>query len=159
MLANAPSSSVAANARFQQDRGESFADHILRETPPELIIRDYGPAVLLVPDFMRRPYVMMLIIKDTKKAYLHELSGGEIEAVARGWHDATYSYHDLMPRIDKEIAYNILTHNGQGAGLYFEFLPYTQILGGLERMGLYICTERPEVAAQRLRTSLGIEQG
>ena len=159
VLTNAPPSSVVANVRFQQDHGENFADHILRETPPELIVRDYGPAVLLVPDFMRRPYVMLLIVKDTQKAYLHELSRDEIEAVAHGWHDATYSYHDLMPRIDKEIAYNILTHNGPGAGLYFEFLPYTQTLGGLERMGLYICTERPEVAAERLRTVLGIDQG
>jgi hypothetical protein len=71
--------------------------------------------------------------------------------VAHAWQDATRSYHNLMPRIDKEIAYNILTHNGSGAGLYFEFLPYTQTLGGLERMGLYICTELPEIAAKRLR--------
>jgi galactose-1-phosphate uridylyltransferase len=136
-------------------RGETFCEYILRETPQELIIRDYGPAVLLVPEFMRRPYVMLLVVKDTHKSYLHEISSREIEAVAQGWHDAARSYHNLMPRIDKEIAYNILTHNGARAGLYFEFLPYTQTLGGLERMGLYICTETPEVAAERLRAVVG----
>jgi galactose-1-phosphate uridylyltransferase len=154
VLTNVQPSSVTANLNFQSARAETFADYMLRVTPEELILKDYGPAVLLVPDFMRRPYVMMLVVKDTGKAYLHELSTGEIEAVAHGWHDAARSYHDLMPRIDKEIAYNVLTHNGTGAGLYFEFLPYTQVLGGLERMGIYICTERPEIAARRLREVL-----
>jgi galactose-1-phosphate uridylyltransferase len=151
MLTSVPPSSVGINREFHQAHGKSFAEYLLSRTPKELHLKDYGPAVLLVPEFMRRPYVMMLVIKDTQKSYLHELSAGEIEAVAHGWHDAARSYHHLMPRIDKEIAYNILTHNGAGAGLYFEFLPYTQILGGLERLGLYICTELPEVAARRLR--------
>lgn len=151
MRTNVTPSSFSMDRKFHQQHGESFADYLLRATPPELIVKDYGPAVLLVPDFMRRPYVMMLVVKETKKAHLHELSSAEIEAVAGGWHDAAHSYHNLMPRIDKEIAYNILTHNCAGAGLYFEFLPYTQTLGGLERMGLYICTELPEVAAERLR--------
>jgi galactose-1-phosphate uridylyltransferase len=155
MLTSVPPSSVGIHRIFHQEHGESFAEYLLRETPEELVVKDYGQAVLLVPDFMRRPYVMMLAIKDTQKSYLHELTADEIEAVAHGWHDATHSYQTLMPRIDKEIAYNILTHNGAGAGLYFEFLPYTQILGGLERMGLYICTELPDVAARRLSDVIG----
>lgn len=151
MLTNVEPSRVRDNREFQRVHSETFCEYMLRETPEELIVRDYGSAVLLVPDFMRRPYVMLLLVKDARKSYLHELSPGEIEAVAHAWHDAIRSYHNLMPRIDKEIAYNILTHNGSGAGLYFEFLPYTQTLGGLERMGLYICTELPEIAAKRLR--------
>lgn len=157
-LTNVLPSSVSAHRAFHHEHGQSFNDFILEDIPDELIVADYGPAMLVVPQFMRRPYVMMLLLKDTQKEYLHELSSGEIEAVAHGWHDATLSYHDLMPRIDKEVAYNVLTHSGSGGGLYFEFLPYTQTLGGLERMGLYICTELPEVAARRLRGVVGNSQ-
>ncbi len=151
MLTNVQPGSAKLQRAFLRERGETFADFMVRENPEELIVQDYGPALLVVPGFMRRPYVMMLFIKDTQKAYIHELTPDETSAVARGWCDATRGYHDLMPRIGKEVAYNILTYNGPGAGLYFEFLPYTQTLGGLERMGLYICTELPKVAARRLR--------
>jgi galactose-1-phosphate uridylyltransferase len=158
-LTNVLPSSVIVNRAFRHKHGVSFNDFMLQDFQDELIVEDYGPALLVVPPFMRRPYVMMLLLKDTQKEYLHELSAGEIEAVARGWHDATFSYHDLMPRIDREVAYNVLTHSGTGGGLYFEFLPYTQTLGGLERMGLYICTELPEVAARRLREVIGKSYG
>lgn len=150
VLSNVEPGSVAAHRRFEEASGETFSEYMLREAPEDLIVVDYGPVVLLVPHFMRRPYVMMLFVKDVRKSYLHQLTQAEIAAVARGWHDATWCYHHLMPRIGNEIAYNILTHNGPGTGLYFEFLPYTQTLGGLERMGLYICTELPEIAAERL---------
>ena len=55
--------------RFVQQHGETFASHILRVNPGGLLIRDYGPAVLLVPYFMRRPYDMFLVLKDTNKIY------------------------------------------------------------------------------------------
>lgn len=158
-LTNVLPSSVIVNRAFRHKHGMSFNDFLLQDFPGELVVEDYGPAMLVVPPFMRRPYVMMLLLKDTQKEYLYELSTGEIEAVARGWHDATFSYHDLMPRIDRKVAYNVLTHTATGGGLYFEFLPYTQTLGGLERMGLYICTELPEVAARRLREVIGKSQG
>lgn len=158
ILSDVRPGSAAANQAFFRNEGETFAAFMLRETPDELIVREYGPATLLVPAFMRRPYVMMLFVKDFRKSFLHELHDEELEAVAQGWRDAARSYHYLMPRIDKEIAYNILVHNGPGAGLYFEFLPYTQTLGGLERMGIYICTELPEVAAQRLRDLISVNR-
>ncbi len=40
------------------------------------------------------------------------------------------------------------------AGLYFEFLPYTQEQGGLEQLGLSICQMEPERAAQDIRGQL-----
>jgi galactose-1-phosphate uridylyltransferase len=107
---------------------------------------------------MRRPYDMLLIIKDVRKRYLHELDVNEIAAVADGWHDAIRAIRAVMPSIGREIAYNVVTHNGPGAGLYFEFLPYTQEIGGLEHLGLYICQGTPEDAARRLRALLN-EQG
>ncbi|MCD4738108.1 MAG: hypothetical protein K8R89_02465 [Anaerolineae bacterium] len=143
------------NWRFEQERGETFAAYMLRENPPELLVRDYGPAVLLVSYFMRRPYNMLLILKESGRRYLHELSAVEMEAVATGWRDAIHTIRELMPRMGRETAYNVVTHNGPGAGLYFEFLPYTQEIGGYEHLGLFSCQERPENVAAQLRETLG----
>lgn len=145
------------NRRFEYVRGEKFSAHMLGEmldNRPELIIKDYGPALLLTPYFMRRPFDMMLIIKDTSKKYLHQLDGPERAAVAEGWHDALRAIHAIMPRIGRELAYNVVTSNGPGAGLYFEFLPYTQEIGGVEHLGLFVCQELPERAAAQLREEI-----
>lgn len=142
------------NWRFAQAHGETFTAYLLRENPDLLTVRDYGPAVLLVPYFMRRPYDMLLVPKDVQKRYLHQLNADELAAVAEGWHDAIRAIRTIMPAIGREIAYNVVTHNGPGAGLYFEFLPYTQEIGGLEHLGLYICQGTPADAAYRLRDLL-----
>jgi galactose-1-phosphate uridylyltransferase len=139
------------NWQFGQEHGETFSAHMLRETPPELLVKDYGPAVLVVPTFMRRPYDMMLILRDVNKQYLHELDGRELEAVAESWQDGIRAMRDIMPRVGREIAYNVVINNGPGAGLYVEFLPYTQETGGVEHLGLVVCQELPERAASRLR--------
>jgi galactose-1-phosphate uridylyltransferase len=144
------------NWRFAQSHGETFTAYILRENPEPLMVRDYGPAVLLVPYFMRRPYDMLLILKDVRKRYLHQLDAVELAAVADGWHDAIGAIRTVMPSIGREIAYNVVTHNGPGAGLYFEFLPYTQEIGGLEHLGLYVCQGTPDAAARRLRDLLSV---
>jgi galactose-1-phosphate uridylyltransferase len=139
------------NARFEREHGETFSSTVLRETPPGLVIRDYGPALLLVPLFMRRPYDMLLVVKDVNKRYLHDLGEQELEAIAEGWHDAIRAIREIMPRIGREVAYNVITSNGPGAGLYIEFLPYTQEIGGVEHLGLFVCQELPEQAAACLR--------
>ena len=147
---------VAENRRYEETHGETLAAYLLRENPADLTISDYGAAVLLVPYFMRRPYDMMLVVKDTSIRHLYELTGDELSAVARGWHDATRAIHSLMPSIGREIAYNVLVHNGPGAGLYFEFLPFTQEEGGLEKLGLHVCQKNPATAAGDIRRSLRV---
>lgn len=139
------------NARYEREHGETFSAAMIREIPDALMVKDYGPALLAVPPFMRRPYDMMLLLKDVSKAYLHQLNGAEVEAVAEGWHDALRAIRTVMPRVGREIAYNVVTSNGQGAGLYFDFLPYTQEIGGVEHLGLFVCQELPETAAEHLR--------
>ncbi len=109
----------------------------------KLLLRDYGPAVLLVPYFMKRPFNMLLILKDVAKQFLSQLTLTEIEAVAEGWHDAIGAILKLMPQIGKVTAHNVITHNGPGAGLYFEFLPYTQETGGFEHLGLWVLPKQP----------------
>jgi len=129
---------------------------MLRANPAPLLVRDYGPAVLVVPYFMRRPYDMILLVKDPRRRYLHQLDLRELKAVAKGWHDAIFAMRAVMPQVGREIAYNVITSNGPGAGLYFEFLPYTQEIGGVERLGLFVCQESPGRAAANLRDILGV---
>jgi hypothetical protein len=97
---------------------------------------------------------MLLLLKDTYKAHLHKLDENEIAAVADGWRDGIRIMMVVMPRIGKEVAYNVTTHNGPGAGLYFEFLPYTQEMGGFEHLGLYLCQGNPIKSAQTARELL-----
>jgi galactose-1-phosphate uridylyltransferase len=140
------------NERFERDAGESFASYMLRENPPKLIIKDYGTAVLLVPYFMRRPFDMMLIMKDTTRRFLYELDAEEITAVAQAWQDGIRVMRSIMPAIGRELAYNVITNNGLVAGLYFEFLPYTQEIGGYEQLGFYACQADPYQVANQIRT-------
>lgn len=139
------------NQRFEREHGGTFSAYLQRENPSDLTVKDYGPAVLVVPYFMRRPYDMMLLIRDVGKRYMHQLDQAEIRAVAEGWHDALRAIRTVMPQIGRELAYNVIANNGPGAGLYFEFLPYTQEIGGVEHLGLFVCQELPERAAARLR--------
>lgn len=141
---------VEDHVRFQKERGEPFSAYLLRENPADLTVAEYGPALLVVPYFMKRPYDMMLLVRDTGKKHLYELNEEELAAVSRGWHDATRAIHHLLPTIGRQVAYNALTHNGPGAGLYFEFLPYTQEDGGLEKLGLYVCQQQPAMAAAHI---------
>ncbi len=154
LLSNVAPRRIVDDWRFEQERGESFAAYMLRENPETLLVRDYGPARLLVPYFMRRPYDLFLIVQETERRYLHDLSPAETTAVARGWHDALRAFRALLPELGRELAYNVVTHNGPGAGLYFEFLPYTQEMGGYEHLGLFISQGDPEEVAGRLRAYL-----
>ena len=147
---------ILDNLDFKQKRGETFSSFLLRENPAELCIYDYGTAVLIVPYFMRRPYDMLLAVKDTQKSYLHELTEAEISAVSDAWHDAIELMRLVMPQIGREVAYNVVTHNGPGAGLYFEFLPYTQELGGIERLGLSVCQADPFTVSMQLRSMVDL---
>jgi galactose-1-phosphate uridylyltransferase len=142
------------NHRFLQEKGETFSSYLLRQNPPELLLRDYSTAVLLVPYFIHRPYEMMLLLKNTSQRYLHDLSEQELSHVARGWRDAIHVMRSAMPAMDRETAYNITCHNGPGAGLYFEFLPYTQESGGLEHLGLFACQADPYIVAGHIRSIL-----
>ncbi len=137
--------------RFREKHGKLFSEHLLANAPTDLVVKDYAETILMVPYFMRRPYDMILVVKDTHKSFLHELTEGEIEAVAKGWHDASSAIHRLLPTLGMEIAYNVIVNSGPGTSLYFEFHPQTQPMGGFERLGLFVCQEVPEKAADWLR--------
>ena len=143
------------NWRFFEQNGQFFSHFMQHTNPADLLVKDYGPAVMLVPYFMRRPYNMMLLLKESTKAYLHQLRDHELSAVAEGWSDAIQVIRQIMPGIGRELAYNIVAHNGPGAGLYFEFLPYTQEHGGFEQLGLIVCQANPHDVASHLREVMG----
>ena len=65
------------------------------------MIKDYGPAVLLVPYFMRRPYNAMLIVKDTTKGHLCECDDAELSALAQGWGEMTAAIMAFMPAMGR----------------------------------------------------------
>ena len=127
---------------------------MLRENPAELLVKDYGAAVLMVPYFMRRPYNTLLILKDPRTRFLFECTDVELAAMAQAWGEMTAAIMAMMPTMGRPSAYNITVSNGPGAGLYCEFLPYTQETGGLEHLGLWVCQDRPEHVAPNLRQFL-----
>lgn len=138
--------------RFEQTHGETFAAYVLRENPSELLLKDYGAAALVVPYFMRRPYDMTLIQRETRARYLHELDSESLAALAEGWRDGIALMREALAGMGRKIAFNAVLHTGPGAGIYTEFLPYTQEVGGLEQSGLWICQADPRAAADALRS-------
>ncbi len=150
---------VRGNRDFETRRGETFSSYLLQENPAELTVRDYGEAVLLVPYFMRRPFDTFLVLKETGKQHLYALSPMELRAVARGWQDAIRLMLVIMPQIGRETAYNITLNNGPGTGMYFEFLPYTQEMGGFEHLGLYLCQSNPFSVAEQAQEILNQDLG
>lgn len=146
------------NQDYFDAHGETFSAYMQRENPSELEIRDYRTAVLLIPYFMRRPFDMLLLLKDTSKAHLFLLDREELSAVADGWRDAIRIMLGVLQRIGRDPAYNVITHNGPGAGLSFEFLPYSQEMGGFEQLGLYICQGNPHQAAGEARAAIDLQE-
>ena len=143
------------NWRFsQRHQGDCFSHYLLGENPAELTVRDYGAAVLDVPYFMRRPYDMLLVVKDTNRQYLHELTDAEMRAITQGIQDAMRALLRIMPLLGREPAFNLTVNNGPGAGLYLEFLAHTQEMGGFEQLGLWVCQESTTNAAAYLREVL-----
>ena len=139
------------NWNFYMNNQENFTKFLLSMNPEELIVKEYRDAILLVPYFMRRPYDMFLILKDTSKKFLHELNEEELETISLAWGEATRAILKILKHSNKEEAYNVTINNGPGAGLYFEFLPFTQLIGGYEKIGLWVCQESPAKAADVLR--------
>lgn len=146
------------NWSFYKRHGAPFSQYIFQENPADLLVTELDKAVLLVPYFMRRPLSMMLLLKDVSKSYLHQLDDAELADLTRGVATAVRLMHHQIPGYAQDIAYNIAINNGPGNGIYVEFFPITQITGGFEQVGLWICQERPTVSAAKLRDALAIEE-
>ena len=151
VFGNAMPTGTFNNWKFQQSHGETFSSYLQRENSEGLMVHDLGEAVVLIPYFMKRPFFSMLLIKDTEKQYLYDLTAEERRAVAIGWKTLTAAFTDMLPKMGREVAYNVLVHTGPGAGLYLEFLPFTQETGGYEQLGLWVCQGDPVVSTGILK--------
>lgn len=135
---------TAQHQQFMEREARSFARFVLDETPRELVIADTGDVVAVTPFFLRRPLQAFILIKDTRKSYLHQLSRRELSQLARALRRVCGTVMEAMPRIGREPAYNLVFHTGPIGGMYVEMLPWSQQYGGYEQLGLFICQGTPE---------------
>ncbi|MBN2716951.1 MAG: hypothetical protein JXX14_13950 [Deltaproteobacteria bacterium] len=154
---NVMSKSAYENWQFKKRHGLTFSRHMQQATPESLQLLDLKEVSVAVPYFMRRPMGAMLFVKDDSKTLLADLSDAECRSLVEGVSRMVRTYHRLMPAMGRDVAYNILFHTGPGAGIYVEFLPYTQETGGMEQLGLWVCQDTPEGSAAVLREYLGSE--
>ncbi|BEU05136.1 galactose-1-phosphate uridylyltransferase [Agarivorans sp. OAG1] len=139
------------NLRFRKRHNKSFSRYMLEENPSELLVKDYGELQLIVPYFMKRPLDMLLIVKDSDKRYLHQLNSIEQQQLVEGMQQAIQAILHLMEQMGIPPAYNMIINNGPGCGLYLEFLPKTQMMGGYEQIGLFVCQANAADSAELLR--------
>jgi len=146
---------IKEDIEFEKREDESFSSYLLRENPKELEIKDYGKVVSLIPESaMRRNLEAMILVKDIGKKNLHELDDEEKMGLAMALKDVTLALSGIMPKYEKEFAYNIEFHTGI-EGMYIEILPYTQANGGFEKIGqFWACQSHPKSAAETYRKNL-----
>ncbi|GAA5215615.1 hypothetical protein ACFSJ3_11125 [Corallincola platygyrae] len=137
---------------FQRRHNRTFTNFLLSENPGVLTVADLGEAQLMVPYFMRRPLHMMLHLKRGGTGYLHELDQGQLRAMTAGIQLGVKLLRGAMPALNCVPAFNYAWHIGPGNDLYVEFFPITQAMGGFERMGMWICQQRPEDSAALLKS-------
>lgn len=150
---------LGLDADFLAARGEPFATFLLRESPDDLIVRDYdGRFRLLVPYFMPRPFDMTIVPLAPGPVDLRDLDGDERLALARALRDAAAAVTAILPEIGREVAWNLAVHNGIAGGLYIEVLPWSQERGGCEILGLNLSEGWPPDVAARVRAFLDEER-
>ncbi|MEK7369331.1 MAG: hypothetical protein AABZ62_06670, partial [Planctomycetota bacterium] len=146
---------VEEDEGFKQNFGQNFSDYILRENPGEYTIKEYGHGVrLIVPYFMRRPLHAMIVVADNSSGYLHHLSKVTLNSLCLAVRDVSRAVVELMPRLDRELAYNWIIHEGDIGGMYVEVLPWTQEMGGYEQLGIFLCQNTPETSVKHYRELL-----
>ena len=143
-----------SNWSFFQRHNRTFAQYLIAENPPELTVAEWGRWRLVVPYFMQRPLTVMLLPIVGGLRHLYQLTQQERLDLATALQATIRSLLVLIPAYQRPPAYNFVLHNGPGNDLYLEFFPITQTNGGFERLGLWICQERPQRAAQMLRQAL-----
>lgn len=153
-LSNVMPKGVRDNLAFLESRGETFSRYLHRENPDELTVAELDHGKLIVPYFMRRPYDMLFLMSDPAPSFLHELAPGRLQALGDALALGMTLMRSILLSLEREIAYNVLAHTGPGAGIYLEFLPWTQENGGYEQLGLSACQSLPQEAARVLREAV-----
>jgi galactose-1-phosphate uridylyltransferase len=137
--------------RFYGRHCETYSDYILRENSENLLVKDYGEVVLLVPYFMSRPYELQAIVKQSHHSYLFHLNDRIMADLTQAMRDAIRGITSLLAQDGKPVAFNFTIHSGPGCGLYVDFLPRADATAGLELQGVWVCHALPATCAERLR--------
>lgn len=139
------------NLCFRNRHEITFNEYMVRENPAGLTVLDCDHTSLLVPYFMRRPFDMLLLLKDASKRHLYELSDEQLAALTASLQSAIKAVFAIMPTMGKPPSFNLTFNTGPGAGIYIEILPQTQLRGGFEQLGLWVCQADQFEAAKTLR--------
>lgn len=142
------------NWAFFRRHNRTFSQYMLKENPADLMVAEWSQWSLLVPYFMQRPLSMMLIHRGDDVQHLYQLDSEGIVELATAMQQAIRLLQKLIPSYNRPAAFNFAIHNGPDNEVYVEFFPVTQTNGGFERLGMWICQERPVDAARRLRETL-----
>lgn len=129
---------------FLAREGRGAAAWLRDETPEALVLADLGGARWLTPFCLRRVLQTVVVPDHPTATYLHELPKKHLRALARGVRLACRAATELMPTLGREVAYNLLVHNGPIGGVYVELLPWTQQYGGYEQLGVFLVQGTPE---------------
>lgn len=144
------------NWTFRQRHRKTFTQYMFEENAEALTVWETEHVRLLIPYFMRRPYASILAMKNTRRQYLHQLHEDELRDLTRGMALTIRALHKLMEdMMGMEPAFQLAVQNGPGAGLYVEFFPQTQALGGFEQLGLWICQASAQQCAEDYRQAIG----
>lgn len=139
----------------EPQRTRELARTLRADTPRELVVEQLdGLATLLVPRFARRPLHAFVVPATPGVGHLHHMRAEERDACAALVARLCAALDALMSERGGDPAWNLVCHTGAGLGPLFELRPFTQPLGGYEHLGLYLCEERPETSAGRLRDAL-----
>jgi len=140
-----------SNWSFYRRHKRTFSQYLLAENPEELTVAEWPHWRLLVPDFMQRPLSMLLLYKGQGVRHLFQLKEEELFALGRAMQMAIIALQSLIPTYYRPAAFNFAIHNGPDSDVHVEFFPVTQTLGGFERLGMWVCQERPIDSAEKLR--------
>lgn len=154
VLSNVVPRRVHENRSFRERLGRHYSSFMMRENPDELTVAKWQHGRLIVPYFMRRPYDMQFLLSDPSPQYLHHMNAAQLRDFGGALATGMRLMRRTLSEMGREIAYNVLFHTGPGAGIYLEFLPFTQENGGFEQLGLSACQGAPAATAQRLREAL-----
>ena len=152
ILSNAEPGKLRDLRKFHAEKGFSFAGFCSRSVFEDLIVKEYETARILTPPWMRKPLEIMVVPKALHKERVSDLSPQEVRDFAAATGDVARVLKQIMPAMGKEYAFNLMLYSGKGIGTTsIEIVPCTQITGGFEHAGYWICQSSPKLSTTMYR--------
>lgn len=152
MLSNQEPNKLTLLRKFHEQNFSSYAAFTRKAIDKHLLVKEYPSVDVITPPWIRRPLEVMILPKALEKERLGALSHDELVDFATATSDIARALQEIMPRIGKEYAHNMMLYSCQGIGtLWMEVLPHTQITGGFEWSGLSLCQSSPRLSTEIYR--------